>query len=197
MQVHIRLFGSVLNPLDCYLLERGLKTLALRVERASDNALRLAQWLHSHPAVHRVLYPGLPSHPNHSVAQKQMKCAHTTRAAPDERMRCPPATADLPFVCSLRTVFGGIVNAELRADLASSYEAIRRLQLTDLAVSLGGVESTVSFPCEPSLGFTAIQEERKNAGIVVRDNLMRVNVGIEDWNDLRADWEQALKPLIK
>ncbi|MGE3143986.1 MAG: PLP-dependent aspartate aminotransferase family protein [Pseudorhodoplanes sp.] len=108
--------GAVQGPFDSFLALRGLKTLALRMERHSASALQIAGWLERHPKVKRVLYPGLPSHPQHALARAQMRA------------------------------FGGMISVELRADLAGAKTFLERCALFALAESLGGVESLIEHP---------------------------------------------------
>ncbi len=108
--------GAVQGPFDSFLALRGLKTLALRMERHCENALKLAQWLEFHPKVARVYYPGLTSHPQHALAQRQMNG------------------------------FGGIISFVLKDGLAPARSALERVQLFTLAESLGGVESLIEHP---------------------------------------------------
>jgi cystathionine gamma-lyase len=109
--------GAVPGPFDAYLTLRGIKTLALRMERHCANALAVAQFLEAHPAVERVFYPGLPSHPQHALAQRQMHGG-----------------------------FGGIVTAVLRGGLEAARRTLERCHLFALAESLGGVESLIEHP---------------------------------------------------
>lgn len=109
--------GSVPGPFDSFLTLRGIKTLALRMERHCANALAVAQFLESHPRVARVRYPGLPSHPQHALARRQMTGG-----------------------------FGGIVTAELRGTLDDARRMLERCHLFSLAESLGGVESLIEHP---------------------------------------------------
>lgn len=109
--------GSVLGPFDSYLALRGVKTLALRMQRHCDNALALAQWLEAHPKVAKVHYPGLPSHPQHMLAQKQMPSG-----------------------------YGGMISIELAGGLAEARRFLERTELFALAESLGGVESLIEHP---------------------------------------------------
>jgi len=109
--------GAVASPFDAFLTLRGIKTLALRMERHCANALAVAQFLERHPQVERVLYPGLPSHPQHVLAQRQMSGG-----------------------------FGGIVTAVLRGGLAAARRTLERCRLFSLAESLGGVESLIEHP---------------------------------------------------
>ena len=109
--------GAVAGPFDAYLALRGLKTLALRMQRHCENALDLAGWLETHPKVARVHYPGLSSHPQHALARTQM-----TRG------------------------FGGMLSLELATDLAGARLFLERTALFTLAESLGGVESLIEHP---------------------------------------------------
>ena len=108
--------GAVAGPFDSFLALRGLKTLALRMERHCENALAIAEHLAAHPKVARVHYPGLKSHPQHALARRQM-----------ER-------------------FGGMVTAELKGDLAVARRFLERVEIFALAESLGGVESLIEHP---------------------------------------------------
>ncbi|MFN2569045.1 MAG: PLP-dependent aspartate aminotransferase family protein, partial [Candidatus Dormibacteria bacterium] len=116
LRFHQNAAGAVPSPFDCWLLLRGLKTLALRVDRQSENALTLATHLASHPAVTRVHYPGLPSHPGHSVARRQMGGR-----------------------------FGGMVCFEVEGE-TRALEVLERLRVFTLAESLGAVESLAEHP---------------------------------------------------
>ncbi|NBU27798.1 MAG: cystathionine gamma-synthase [Caulobacteraceae bacterium] len=109
--------GAISGPFDSFLALRGLKTLALRMERHCSNAQEIAQWLQSHPAVERVIYPGLESHPQHDLARRQMTGG-----------------------------FGGIISVEIAGGLAPSRRLLERTQLFTLAESLGGVESLIEHP---------------------------------------------------
>jgi cystathionine beta-lyase/cystathionine gamma-synthase len=109
--------GAVAGPFDSFLALRGVKTLALRMQRHCDNALALAGWLERHPKVTRVHYPGLPSHPQHALAQQQMPRG-----------------------------FGGMISIELKGGLDESRRFLERCELFALAESLGGVESLIEHP---------------------------------------------------
>jgi cystathionine gamma-synthase len=108
--------GAVPGPLDCWLVLRGIKTLALRMERHSANAARVAEFLRGHPAVEQVLYPGLPGHPGHAVAQQQMR------------------------------LFGGMVSAVLKGGESAARKLVEATRIFALAESLGGVESLIEVP---------------------------------------------------
>jgi cystathionine beta-lyase/cystathionine gamma-synthase len=108
--------GAIAGPFDSFLALRGLKTLHLRMERHCSNAQSLADWLSQHDKVDRVLYPGLPDHPGHDTARRQM------------------------------SAFGGMMSVILKGDLAYSRRVLERLQVFALAESLGGVESLAEHP---------------------------------------------------
>jgi cystathionine beta-lyase/cystathionine gamma-synthase len=108
--------GSVPSPFDCFLVTRGLKTLALRMQRHCENALAVAQWLEKHPKIEKVHYPGLPSHPQHALAKRQMAAG------------------------------GGMVSAIVKGGEPAALRALERCQIFTLAESLGGVESLIEHP---------------------------------------------------
>jgi cystathionine beta-lyase/cystathionine gamma-synthase len=108
--------GSISGPFDSFLALRGVKTLALRMERQCTSALRIAEWLEKHPKVRRVFYPGLASHPQHALAKRQMRA------------------------------FGGMISADLAGDLETTRRFLERCRLFALAESLGGVESLIEHP---------------------------------------------------
>ncbi|MCG9094496.1 trans-sulfuration enzyme family protein [Laribacter hongkongensis] len=115
--------GAVPGPQDCFLALRGIKTLALRMQRHCDNALAVAGFLATHPAIDKVIYPGLPTHPQHELASRQMRC------------------------------FGGVVTIYLKDDSrAAAARVAERLQWFALGESLGGVESIVNHSATMSHG---------------------------------------------
>lgn len=158
--------GAVAGPFDAFLALRGLKTLALRMQRHCENALALAEWLQQHPRVARVHYPGLPTHPQHALAQQQM--------------RDPRGHA----------AYGGMISVELHGGLAESQRFLERCELFTLAESLGGVESLIE---HPALMTHASVPPETRAALGINDSLCRLSVGVEDYTDLRADLEQALR----
>jgi len=155
--------GNIASPFDSYLVLRSLKTLPLRMEQHCQNANELAHWLEKHPLVEKVIYPGLPSHPQHDLAKKQMK--H----------------------------FGGMITLVLKGDLLAAKRMLSHCQLFTLAESLGGVESLIEHPA--IMTHASIPETiRKEQGIV--DGLIRLSVGIEHYDDLKADLEHALSHMV-
>jgi len=127
--------GGVLGPFDAYLVLRGIKTLALRMERHGINALAVARYLEQHPRVSRVYYPGLPAHPQHALAKRQMAGN-----------------------------FGGIVCFEIKGDASAIGSFMNRLQVFTVAESLGAVESLAGQPATMSHS-SVPAEERRSMGI--------------------------------
>ena len=154
--------GGIQGPFDSYLALRGLKTLAVRLERHCANAMALAEWLEAHPAISRVVYPGLKSHPGHEVARRQMDA------------------------------FGGMLTIYVKGGLDAARTMLERVELFTLAESLGGVESLIEHP--GIMTHASIPPERRRE-LGVDDSLVRLSVGIEGLDDLRADLGQALKGL--
>ncbi|MGA9882732.1 MAG: aminotransferase class I/II-fold pyridoxal phosphate-dependent enzyme [Candidatus Acidiferrales bacterium] len=155
--------GGTMDPEAAFLLIRGMKTLEVRVERQCQTSMKVARFLEKHPKVARVHYPGLPSHPDHALAKRQM------------------------------SRFGAMMAFELRggpkASLAAARRFCDRVQLFLLAASLGGVESLVVLPIYTShVNMSA--EELRAAG--VQPGTVRMSVGLEDANDLTDDLRQAL-----
>jgi cystathionine gamma-lyase len=151
--------GAIAGPFDSFLALRGIKTLAIRMERHSASALDLAHWLERQPEVRAVFYPGLASHPQHALARRQMDG------------------------------FGGIISFDLNTDLAGARRFLERCEIFALAESLGGVESLIEHPA--LMTHASIPAEQR-ARLGIGDGLVRLSVGIEDVDDLRADLRRAL-----
>ena len=150
--------GAVPGPMDCFLTLRGIKTLALRMERHSQNALEIARLLEDHNAVEEVLYPGLESHPQHALAKRQM------------------------------AMFGGMISFIVSGTHEDAHRIASKTKLFALAESLGGVESLIEHPYSMTHASTADSE------IATSPKLVRISVGIEHVEDLKADLLQALMP---
>lgn len=148
--------GAIAGPFDAFLALRGVKTLALRMERHNQSALALAQWLEAHPKVARVHYPGLESHPQHALARRQMRGG------------------------------GGMISIDLKSDLAGSRRFLENVHLFALAESLGGVESLIE---HPAIMTHASIPAQQRAALGINDTLIRLSVGIEALDDLKADLE--------
>ncbi len=156
--------GSILGPMDSYLVLRGIKTLAIRMERHCRNAAEIAARLEAHPKVERIVYPGLESHPQHALAQRQM------------RLNGEPAG-------------GGMITIWLKGGLAESRRFLERVHLFSLAESLGGVESLIEHPA--IMTHASVPPDKRKA-LGIDDNLCRLSVGIENVEDLWHDLEEAL-----
>ncbi|XP_071494068.1 L-methionine gamma-lyase-like [Diadema antillarum] len=155
--------GSVMGPFTASLLLRGIRTLPLRMEKHCSNALKLAQYLESNPKVSTVSYPGLPTHPQHELAKKQMKKG-----------------------------FGGMLAFELVGGLEAGKAVMENIKLIVMATSLGGTESLMQHPASMTHGDLVMTREERLAG-GISDGLIRLSVGIEDPDDLIRDLEQALE----
>jgi len=151
--------GAVQGPFDSFLGLRGLKTLHLRMRAHCENAQALAEFLQSHPAIEGVIYPGLPSHPHHELAKRQMDG------------------------------FGGMLSIRLKGGFEAAKRFCERTELFTLAESLGGVESLVNHPAVMTHASVPV-ENRTRLGI--GDELVRLSVGVEAVDDLRADLDAAL-----
>jgi len=153
------MFGNILQPDECWMLDGRLPTVALRMNRQSKNAQRLAEALKGHARIKRVLYPTLFE----DAAQKRIY---------EEQCAYP----------------GGIFSLEFEGR-AEAFDFLRSLRIGRNAVSLGGVETLV---CHPKSTTHSGMSPRELAEAGIGDGLVRVSVGIEDWRDVLADFEQAL-----
>jgi methionine-gamma-lyase len=159
----LNLTGGVLDPMNSFLVHRGIKTLAIRMERHSKNALKIAEYLEEHPQIEWVKYPGLKSHPQRSIAAKQM------------------------------SGFGGMIAFEVKGGLEAGKKVMNKVQLCQLAVSLGGVETLIQHPASMTHAGMS-RQHRLEADI--SDGLIRLSVGLENADELIADLEQALAQAI-
>jgi cystathionine beta-lyase/cystathionine gamma-synthase len=150
--------GAILGPMDSFLVLRGTKTLEVRMERTNANAMALAEFLAGHGKVTQTIYPGLPSHPQHTLAGRQMRG------------------------------YGGLISFDT-GSLDAARRLLGRVRLMALAESLGGVETLISHPAV--MTHASVPAERR-AEIGITDGLVRVSVGIEDVEDLKADLSAAL-----
>ncbi len=155
-------FGGTMDPHQAWLVLRGVRTLALRVEKAQENAEKLAHFLQDHPNVSWVRYPGLKDHPQYEIAKKQMDG------------------------------FGAMICCGVKNGLEGGKTVMNNVELFTLAVSLGGVESLIEHPASMTHA-SMPKDEREEAGI--KDELVRVAVGCEDFEDLKADLDQALNKI--
>ena len=155
--------GAVLGPFDCYLALRGLKTLSVRMRQHCESGSKIAAWLEAHELVERVIYPGLPSHPQYELGQKQM-------------------------LFNGESAGGGMITIFLRGGIEESRTFLENIRIFTLAESLGGVESLIEHPA--IMTHASVPPERRKL-LGISDNLIRLSVGIEDTDDLIADLERA------
>ena len=153
-------FGGSLDADSCYLLERSLKTLELRVTRQNENAQKLAEFLDAQPYISKVFYPGLVNHENHELAKKQMHG------------------------------FGGMLSVDLNMNIEIMEASLDKMKLVKRAISLGGVETTVSTPVKTSHAKMR-PEDRIKCGITA--TMIRISVGIESVDDIIGDFDQAFQ----
>ena len=151
--------GMISHPFEAWLLGRGIQTLPFRVSRHNSNASAVAEFLEADPRIERVYYPGLPSHPQHELAKRQMQG------------------------------FGGMVVFDLKGGFEAARNFAARLKLARRAVSLGGTE-TLAVHAASMIHARLTPEQRAEAGI--SEKLVRVSVGLEDPEDIIADFDQAL-----
>jgi cystathionine beta-lyase/cystathionine gamma-synthase len=164
----MKYFGGCADPFAAFLMLRSLKTFELRVERQNQNALALAHFLESCRNVNLVLYPGLPSHPQHAIARKQMGQEAGGKG------------------------FGGMVTIEVRGGVQGAVKVCNRLQVAVNAMSLGGAETLVSIPVYSShIGMSA--KELRSHGVT--PGMIRISVGLEGIDDLKHDFARALNAL--
>lgn len=153
--------GAVLSPFDSFLISRGIKTLELRMHEQCRTAQRLAEWLDADARISRVLYPGLPAHPGHEIAARQMNDG-----------------------------FGAMLSFEVIGDFDKAKRVAEATKLFQLAVSLGAVESLIEQPASMS---HASYDPADRAAHGITDGLIRISVGLEDFDDLRDDLDRALE----
>jgi cystathionine beta-lyase/cystathionine gamma-synthase len=158
----MRLYGPAPDPHMVWLLDRGLRTLDVRVRRQNETAASLARWLEERPEVARVLYPGLESHPDHAVARE---------------------------VFAEGAGYGGMLSFVLAGGGRAADRFMDALQLVHVAPSLGGVESLVS---QPRYTSHVSMGTREREAMGVPDGFLRLSVGLEEEADLREDLETAL-----
>jgi cystathionine gamma-synthase len=154
--------GTISSPHVCWLLQRGLKSFALRMRQHNENGLALAQFLAERPEVKRVYYPGLESHPGHEVAKRTMRG------------------------------FGGLLTFSLHDDRHAAMRFVDSVRIPKIGPSLGGVESLIEQPLLMSY-WNMTPEQR--AAIGIEESMIRVSVGIEDKDELIADFRQAFDAL--
>ena len=158
----LRTAGPTMSPFNAWVFLKGLETLRLRLEAHSRSALELARWLQEQPAVTRIYYPGLSSHPQHNLA------------------------------CIQQSGFGGIVSFEVKGGREAAWSVIDSTRMLSITANLGDTKSTITHPATTTHGRLS-QAERDAAGI--RDDLIRVSVGLEERVDIQADLDRGLRAL--
>ncbi|AKJ38283.1 trans-sulfuration enzyme family protein [Methanosarcina barkeri] len=154
--------GGIMGPHEAWLCIRGLKTLHIRMEKHAENSMKVAEFLESRPEVDWVRYPGLPGHPQHELARKQM------------------------------SGFSGMLSFEVKGGIEAGRKLMDNVKLCSLAVSLGATDTLIQHPA--SMTHACVPHEvRKSVGIT--DGLVRLSVGIEDYEDIIEDLKQALKAI--
>ncbi len=162
MRTYAALLGPMLGPFESYLSMRGLKTLALRMERHCSNALQVARFLSTHAAVERVHYPGLECHPQHELANRLLR----------------------------KGLYGGLLSFELKQQTReAAFRFMNELRLCLPVTTLGDIHSQVTYPAISSHR-NITPEERRRSGIT--EGCIRLSVGIEDARDIIEDLDQAL-----
>ncbi len=161
---YIRIAGPSLSAFNAWLLLKSLETLPVRMQRHCDNALRIARWLESHPKVKRVFYPGLPSHPQYAIAQRQQSGG------------------------------GGMIAVELKGDSPeqarlNAWRVIDHCQLWSITGNLGDSRSTITHPSTTTHARIG-EQARQAAGVT--DGMLRLSVGIEHVDDLIEDLQRGL-----
>lgn len=151
--------GGVIDPFNSFLTHRGIKTLKLRVDKQAESAMKIAEYLENHPKVDWARYPGLESHPQYELGKRQMSGA------------------------------GAMISFELKGGLAAGKIVMNNVEVWQLAVSLGGVESLIQHPALMTHASMS-KEVREQAKIT--DGLVRISVGIEDVDELIAGLDKPL-----
>lgn len=156
----LRTAGPTLSPFNAWVILKGLETLRIRMEAQSASALELARWLEAQPAVARVLYPGLPSHPQHELAMRQQKSG------------------------------GAILTFDVRGGKDGAWRVVDNTRLVSITANLGDTKTTITHPASTTHGRIS-PEARAAAGIT--DGMLRLAVGLENVEDLKADLARGLK----
>ena len=158
----LRTAGPSMSPFNAWVFLHGLETLRLRMQAISESAMRLARWLEGHPAVRRVYYPGLDTHPGHELAARQQSAA------------------------------GGIVAFDVRGGRAEAWRVIDATRVLSITANLGDAKTTIVHPASTTHG-RITPEQREAAGI--GESLVRVAVGLDAFEDIRADLVRGLDGL--
>ena len=164
LQFMLKATGGVPSPFDNWILLRSTKTLALRYQKASDNAEKLADWLNKQESIDRIIYPGLKSHPQNEIATRQQRTPNGDN------------------------IYGNMISIDL-GNTQSRDSFLNHLEVFTLAESLGGVESLVCVPF--NMTHAAVPVETK-LEMGLTESLIRLSIGIEDFEDIKSDLRKAL-----
>lgn len=159
----VRTCGPCLSPFNAWIFTKGLETLSLRMRAHCENAQRLAEWLEAHPAVSRVYYSGLPSHPQHALAARQQRGS------------------------------GAVLGFEVKGGREAAWSVIDATRLLSITGNLGDVKTTITHPATTTHGRLS-DDQKASAGI--HEGLIRVAVGLEALEDIRADLARGLDALV-
>ena len=162
LETFLRTCGPTMSPFNAWVFLKGLETLRLRMDAHSRSALELAQWLEQQPAVDKVFYAGLESHPGHALAKQQQRA------------------------------FGGVLSFQVKGEQEQAWQVIDGTQFMSLTANLGDAKTTIVHPATTTHG-RLTDEQREQAGI--GRNLIRVSVGLEDVEDLKADLQRGFAAL--
>ncbi|WP_306598060.1 O-acetylhomoserine aminocarboxypropyltransferase/cysteine synthase family protein [Geothrix sp. 21YS21S-2] len=158
----LRDFGPALSPFNAFLLLQGIETLPIRMDRHGSNALAIAQWLEAHPQVAWVNYPGLPGHPSHALARRYFREG---------------------------AGFGGILTFGVKGGLAAGAKVINAVELFSRLANVGDAKSLIIHPATTTHQQLSAEDRATNG---VTDDLIRLSIGLENIDDLKADLNQAL-----
>jgi O-succinylhomoserine sulfhydrylase len=156
----VRTAGPAISPFNAWICLKGMETLRLRMKAQSENALAIARWLEDHPAVERVHYPWLDSHPQHALAKKQQSAG------------------------------GAVLSFVVKGGREAAWKVIDGTRMVSITANFGDVKSTICHPATTTHGRIA-PADRESSGIV--EGLIRLAVGLEDVDDVRADIARGLK----
>ena len=159
----MRSAGMSLSPFNAWVVLKGLETLGIRMQAQSDRALQLAQWLEAQPAIERVFYPGLKSHPQHALAMAQQSGKG-----------------------------GAVVSFTVKGGREGAFAVIDATRICSITANLGDTKTTITHPASTSHGRLS-EVQRQAAGIV--QGMIRVAVGLDDVEDIKADLARGLEGL--
>ncbi|MDX1796281.1 MAG: O-succinylhomoserine sulfhydrylase [Hydrogenovibrio sp.] len=159
----MRTAGPSMSPFNAWIFLKGLETLSIRMEAHCRNAMQLAEWLNQHPAVEKVFYPGLESHPQYALGQSQQKGP------------------------------GGLVSFRVKGGQPAAWSVVDQTQMVSITANLGDVKTSITHPATTT---HCRVEESERIATGITDNLLRVSVGLESIEDIKADLARGLDKLV-